>query len=434
MKVLVIGSGGREHALVWKISQSPRVNKIFCAPGNAGIEELAECVDIKSDDIPGLLKFAKNNRIDLTVVGPELPLVNGIVDEFVKNRLKIFGPAEKAAQLEGSKVFAKEFMQRHNIPAADFKIFTDSKSAKDYLKETKLPVVVKADGLAAGKGVVVSNLLKEAEEAIELIMEKRSFGTSGDKVIIEDCLEGEEASLISICDGKDFILLASSQDHKRIFDKDSGPNTGGMGAYSPAPVVTNEIIERVKKEIFQAALKGMSEEKTPFKGVLYAGIMITKDGPKVLEFNVRFGDPETQAILPRLKDDLVILMLAAIDGRLNKIKLNWEEKSCVCVVMSSSGYPGRYETGKLISGLEEVKKRPDVVVFHAGTKSQILDAKKQILTTGGRVLNVVGISEDISSAIQKTYDAVEKIDFAGKHYRRDIGAKAISNIKMTNQN
>ncbi len=425
MKVLVIGSGGREHALVWKIGQSPKVKKIFCASGNAGIEQLAECVNIKQDDIAQLLKFAQSRRIDLTVVGPELALVNGIVDEFSKNRLKIFGPTKNAARLEGSKVFAKEFMKRHNIPAADFEIFSESSFAKDYLKNAKFPVVIKADGLAAGKGVSVCNSLNEAIEAVESIMEKRSFGSSGNKIVIEECLKGEEASILAICDAEDFVLLSSSQDHKRIFDEDSGPNTGGMGAYSPAPVVTDELLERIKKEIFRPVINGLKEENMPFKGVLYAGLMISEGSPKVLEFNVRFGDPETQAMLPRLDNDLVEVMLASIEGTIKKVKLSWKQNFCVCVVLSSKGYPGRYETGKEILGLEKVKGLPSVFVFHAGTKSQALEREKEIFTNGGRVLNVVGMAETIDGAIKKTYEAVESIDFEGKHYRKDIGFRAL---------
>ncbi|MDP2940044.1 MAG: phosphoribosylamine--glycine ligase [Candidatus Omnitrophota bacterium] len=425
MKILVIGSGGREHALVWKIAQSPRADKIFSAPGNAGIQQLASIQDIKQDDTPSLLDFARKNKIDLTVVGPELTLVNGIVDEFQKYKLKIFGPTKKAAKLEGSKIFAKEFMQRHNIPSADFKVFTNSQKAKDCLKEIKLPVVIKADGLASGKGVVVAQDLNDAQEAIELIMEKRSFGSSGDKIIIEDCLKGEEASMLAICDGKDFIMLDSSQDHKRIFDRDSGPNTGGMGAYSPAPIVSPDLLEKIRNEIFKPVIDGMREEGNPFKGILYAGLMITNEGPKVLEFNVRFGDPEIQAILPRLKDDLVTLMLASIEERLDAIKLNWDNRFCVCVVMSSNGYPGRYEVGKEISGLDEAKKEQNVIVFHSGTKSQLSENKTQIITTGGRVLGVTGLGNTIKDAIDKTYQAVRKIHFEGLHYRNDIGQKAL---------
>ncbi len=425
MNILVVGSGGREHALVWKIAQSVRIDKIFCAPGNAGIAELAECVNIRQDDTLNLLQFAKNNKIDLTVVGPELPLVNGIVDEFQNHKLKIFGPSKNASQLEGSKIFAKEFMQRHNIPTAEFRVFFDSQSARNYLNGANLPLVIKADGLAAGKGVVVADSIKEAKEAVELIMEKRSFGRSGDKIIIEDCLKGEEVSVLAVCDGKDFIMLASSQDHKRIFDEDSGPNTGGMGAYSPAPVVTPELTQRIQKEILEPVINGMRQENNPFKGILYAGLMISDAGPQVLEFNVRFGDPETQVILPRLENDLVDLMLAAVDGKLGSMKLNWKENTCVCVVISSSGYPGRYEAGKKILGLEEAQKEQGVVVFHAATKSQLSERKQQIFTSGGRVLNVVGISEGIGGAIQKAYRAVEKIEFEGKHYRKDIGFRAL---------
>ena len=405
MRILVVGSGGREHVLIWKLAQSKSVNKIYAAPGNGGVAELAECVDIKADDIGGLLDFAIKKKIDLTVVGPEIALVAGIVDAFEEKGLKIFGPSRAAAQLEGSKNFAKEFMARHNVPTAKFKTFDNAKEAKSYLQEVEVPVVVKADGLAAGKGVIICKTIKEAQDAIDLIMEQRAFKEAGKRVVVEECLEGEEASILAIGDGDNFIMLDSSQDHKRIFDQDQGPNTGGMGAYSPAPVVSQELFIRIASGVIAPVIEGMKKEGNEFKGVLYAGIMVTKDGPKVLEFNVRFGDPETQAILPRLKSDLVDIMLAAIDGKLDKINLEWEGKACVCVVMVSGGYPGSYEKGKVISGLEDAGTQEGVVVFHAGTKQK----NGKILTSGGRVLGVTGLGTGIKDAIDNTYKAVEKM-------------------------
>jgi len=425
MRVLVIGSGGREHALVWKISQSKLVDKIFCAPGNGGISKQAECIDIKADDIPHLLEFAKREKIDLTVVGPEAPLAGGIVDEFNNYKLRIFGPNKKAAQLEASKVFAKELMAKYNIPSADFKIFDNAEQAKKYIEKRGAPCVVKADGLAQGKGVIVAKTIDEAKQAVISMMQEKVFGDAGRKVIIEDCLFGEEASIIVLTDSREVIPLASSQDHKRVFDGDKGGNTGGMGAYSPAPVVTSELFKEILEKIIYRTIDGLVKEGMNYKGVLYAGIMITDEGPKVLEFNVRFGDPETQAILPRLKSDLLEVMLAAGNEKLGKILktggMNWDQRSCVSIVCASGGYPGNYEKGKLISGLEEVEKVPDAVVFHAGTKKE----NGKYFTNGGRVLGVTGLGNTIKEAIEHTYQAVERIHFAGMHYRRDIGRKAL---------
>lgn len=428
MKVLVIGSGGREHAIVWKLAQSKQITEIFCAPGNGGIEEISECVNIPVDDIQELLNFALQNEIDLTVVGPEAPLVKGIVNQFERKKLKIFGPSKIAAQLEGSKVFAKQFMSHNHIPTADFKIFSEAAPAKKYLKNQEYPLIVKADGLAGGKGVIICKDLEEAEAAVDSIMVKKIFGSAGNKAIIEECLFGEEASVLVICDGDNFVCLASSQDHKRIFDNDEGPNTGGMGAYSPAPVVTADLQKRIEREVFAPTVAGMKKMSHPFKGVLYAGLMITRDGPKVLEFNVRFGDPETQAILPRMKNDLLEIMLAAIEGNLSQVKLEWDDRPCVCVVMASGGYPGDYQKGKEISGLDEVKKLQDVVVFHAGTKrspSHQDTTSPVYLINGGRVLGVTGLGDTIKEAIEKTYSAVGKIEFEGMHFRKDIGYRAI---------
>jgi phosphoribosylamine---glycine ligase len=425
MKVLVIGSGGREHALVWKLNQSKQVKEIFCAPGNGGIEQMARCVNLSSDDIAGLCRFALDEKIDLTVVGPEAPLVNGIVDVFEREGLRIFGPDQKAAQLEGSKVFAKEFMWRHGIPTAEFRNFKDIDQAKEYARQRKFPLVVKADGLAAGKGVVICQHIQEAYDALDQIMRDKIFHSAGDSVIIEECLVGEEVSILAIIDGKQFVLLDSSQDHKRIFDQDLGPNTGGMGAYSPAPVMTQKILVSVALNILAPTIQGMKEEGMPFKGVLYAGLMITEQGPKVLEYNVRFGDPETQAVLPRLKSDLVEILLAASEGHLKKMELSWDRRPCVCVVMSSRGYPGVYEKGKTIHGLEDIYQEPDTVVFHAGTKRVLTE----IQSAGGRVLGVTSLGKDIEQAMDRAYQSVEKISFDGCFFRRDIGAKALRSAK-----
>ena len=443
MKVLVIGSGGREHAICWKIAQSEKVDRLFCAPGNGGISKIATLVDIAADDIEGLLRFAKSEKINLTIAGPEAPLVKGIVDLFQKEGLRIFGPTKKASMLEGSKIFAKETMRRWNVPSAAFEIFDDYKKARRYAEERDLPLVVKADGLAAGKGVTVCYTREEASRALEDAMVNKKFGASGERVVIEDCLEGEEASIIVISDGKHVVPLATSQDHKRIFDDDKGKNTGGMGAYSPAPVVTPELEHRIMDEIIMPIIKGMASENMPYKGVLYVGIMVTGEGSKVLEFNVRFGDPETQAIFPRLKSDLVDLIERSIDGNLKGCAPVWDKRNCVCVVMASGGYPGKYEKGKEIKGLDEVEKMQDAVVFHAGTKLSTADSPSssakasedrqstvKYLTSGGRVLGVTGLGDDIESAIKVTYEAVSKIKFDKMHFRRDIGKKALTHPRV----
>jgi phosphoribosylamine--glycine ligase len=445
MKILVIGSGGREHALVWKIAQSKLAEKIFCAPGNGGISKQAECIDIKADDNLKLLEFVRKEKIDFTVVGPEAPLAQGIVDEFNNQKLRIFGPNKKAAQLEASKVFAKQIMAKYNVPTAEFKIFSteggsasggDINEAKKYIEKIGAPCVVKADGLAAGKGVIVAKTVDEAKSAVSSMMQEKVFGDAGNKVIVEECLEGQEASILVITDSKEVIPLASSQDHKRIFDNDQGPNTGGMGAYSPAPIVSQELFKEILDKIVYRTIDGFVREGINYKGVLYAGVMLTKEGPKTLEFNVRFGDPETQAILPRLKSDLLEVMLATSEEKLNKVAklggLTWDNRACVCVVLSSGGYPGDYEKGKEIFGLEETDRMKDVVVFHAGTK---LTPNSELrtpnyLTNGGRVLGVTGLGNTIKEAIDKTYQAVGKINFEGMHYRRDIGYKAMTNDKI----
>ncbi len=422
MRILVIGSGGREHALVWKIAQSKLVAKIFCAPGNGGIAHLAECIDIKADDVFGLLEFARKEKIDLTVVGPEVALSLGIVDEFTRAGLRIFGPNKKAANLEASKVFSKELMAKYKVPTADFKVFDNPEEAKKYIEKIGAPCVIKADGLAAGKGVVVAKTIKDAKDAVTSMMEDRIFGDAGKKIIIEECLSGQEASIMVITDSKQVLALASAQDHKRVFDNDQGANTGGMGAYSPASIVTANVLVEVMEKIIYRIIDGLAKEGIGYRGVLYAGIMLTKQGPMALEFNVRFGDPETEVILPRLKSDLVEVMLAATDEELIKVKnLYWDPRACVCVVCASGGYPGDYAKDKEIKGLEEAEKLKDIVVFHAGTKK----IGGKILTSGGRVLGVTGLGATTEDAINKAYDAVGKINFEGMHYRKDIGAKAI---------
>ncbi|MGB2706346.1 MAG: phosphoribosylamine--glycine ligase [Candidatus Omnitrophota bacterium] len=420
MKVLVIGQGGREHAIAWKIKQSPRVKKLYCAPGNGGTAGIATNIPVKADDAKGLCDFCRKEKIDLTVVGPEAPLASGIVDLFKKRGLRIFGPAKASAQLEGSKVFMKELCRDEDIPTADFEIFSDAEKAKDFIKGNAAPVVVKADGLAAGKGVIVAKTEVEALGVVDKIMIEKVFGSSGDRVIIEECLEGEEASIIVVSDGENVVPLASSQDHKRIFDNDKGPNTGGMGAYSPAPLVTDEIFDKTISKIIMPAIRGMKKKGTPHKGVLYAGIMISDGEPKLLEFNVRLGDPETQVVLPRLNSRLLELIESATDGSLKDYSLNWSGKSCVCVVMASGGYPGKYEKGKEISGIEKALELEDTIVFHAGTTYG-----DRILTNGGRVLNVVALGEDLKEAIDKAYKACSVIKFEGVHYRKDIGHKAL---------
>ncbi len=432
MRILIIGSGGREHALVWKVAQSKFADKIFCAPGNGGISSQAECLDIKADDILGLLEFAKKERIDFTIVGPEVPLTLGIVDEFQKYKLKIFGPSKKAAQLEASKIFSKELMAKYKIPTAGFQVFDNAEEAKRYIEKRGAPCVVKADGLAQGKGVVVASSVDEAKQAVVLMMQEKVFGDAGRRVIIEDCLIGQEASILVITDSKEVIALASSQDHKRVFDNDEGPNTGGMGAYSPAPIVTPALFKEIQDTVIDRTIDGLAKEGIDFRGVLYAGIMITRDGPKVLEYNVRFGDPETQAILPRCQSDLLEVMLAASSGQLTKIVrsggISWDPRACVCVVCTSKGYPGKYVNGLEISGLDEAARMPDIVVFHAGTKkvARSQPAAAGMVTHGGRVLGVTGLGNTIKESIAAVYRAVERIHFEGMHYRRDIGRKALS--------
>jgi phosphoribosylamine--glycine ligase len=420
----VIGSGGREHALVWKLAQSPRVTKIFAAPGNAGMASLAEPIPLKADQVVDLANFAVDSKVDLTVVGPELPLVKGIVDHFRQKGLAVFGPTSAAAQLEGSKVFSKEKMLKYGVPTAAAKIFSRYDLAVDYLKTVPAPVVVKADGLAAGKGVIVAATREEALRAVESIMQNRVFGEAGASVVIEECLQGEEVSVLAVVDGVHCALLQSSQDHKRAFDNDEGPNTGGMGAYSPVPAVSDALMRQIRAAVFEPMIAGMNRDATPFTGILYAGIMLTAQGPKVLEFNVRFGDPEAQALLPRLKTDLVEIILAAVDGEIGRIAIEWDPRPSACVVLASKGYPGTYEMGRPIQGLEQAAESADACVFHAGTSRE----GGKYFTSGGRVLNVVGLGKTLEAAIEKAYETAEKIQFKGKQFRRDIGARALKKI------
>ena len=421
MKVLVVGGGGREHALVWKISQSPKVTKIYCTPGNAGISEQATIVSFKANDLNGLLEFALREEINLTVVGPEEPLTKGIVDLFESKGLSIFGSSQKAAEIEGSKAFAKEMMKKYRIPTASYEIFEDHKEAMAYIRKHGAPIVVKADGLAAGKGVIACKTVEEAFQSVEQIMVDKIFGEAGNRVVIEEYLVGEEASYIAFTDGKAILPMASSQDHKPVFDGDEGPNTGGMGAYSPAPVVTDQVHEKILEKILRPLIQGMGEEGRPYKGVLYAGLMIHDSHPKVLEFNARFGDPETQPVLMRMKGDIVPILEACIKGNLSQYQIEWDNRAAVCVVMASKGYPGDYEKGKAIKGLKEVSRMKDVFVLHAGTGLK----DGQMVTNGGRVLGVTGLGKDIPSAIERTYQAVKKISWDGVHYRKDIGRKAL---------
>lgn len=422
MRVLVIGSGGREHALVWKIKQSPKVEKIFCAPGNAGTSEFADNIPIAADDIEGLLQFAMKKEIGLTVVGPEQPLVMGIVDRFEVKGLRIFGPSASAAELEGSKSFSKDIMQKYGLPTAEYKIFTSAESATKYIQAKNCPLVVKADGLAAGKGVLLCRSSREALVAVDTIMRQRLFGEAGDQIVVEEFLEGQEISVLAFSDGQTVLLMDSAQDHKAVYDGDIGPNTGGMGAYSPAPVFTEIMRQKVRDKIMLPMVRAMQQEGRTYKGILYAGLMLTKTGPQILEFNARFGDPETQPLMVRMETDIIPLFEACIDGTLGQCQVNWKNKSSVCVVMTAEGYPGTYQKGEIISGLQNANSTPEVVVFHAGTKEK--DGK--VLTNGGRVLGVTATGANTESAIQRAYDAVGKVNWRGVHYRKDIGSRGRS--------
>jgi phosphoribosylamine--glycine ligase len=420
MRILVIGGGGREHALVWKLAQSQRLMKLFCAPGNAGIAELAECAPLAVTDIDKLAAFASEKQIDLTIVGPEVPLCAGVVDAFQSKGLRIFGPTKRAAQLEGSKVFTKKLLLKYGVPTASAEIFSSAPAAHAYVKKCRAPVVVKADGLAAGKGVIVAQSTAEAENAIGEIMEQKMFGAAGAQVIVEECLRGEELSVMALVDGQSFRVLASAQDHKRVGDGDRGPNTGGMGAYSPTPLLNDELNGQIA-DIFRRTLAGLNAEGIDYRGVLYAGLMLTERGPQVLEFNCRFGDPESQVVLPRLEGDLVDAMEATIDGTLDRLSLKWKSDAAVCVVVAAGGYPGAYERGQPIAGLKEASRLDKVCVFHAGTRR---DTTGKIVTDGGRVLGVTALGANIEQAAGRAYEAVERIRFDGAQFRRDIAARA----------
>jgi phosphoribosylamine---glycine ligase len=425
MNVLIIGSGGREHAFAWKLKQSPKVSKIYCAPGNAGIAEIAELVPLKIDDIDGLFQFAKKKRIDLTVPGPEVPLVKGIVDLFEKHGMRIFGPGKYAAQLEGSKVFAKDFMKRHRIPTAAYATFNRAEysKAQQHLTANAAPIVLKADGLAAGKGAVVCQSTGEALTVLRECFEKDMFGEAGNTIVVEEFMRGEEASIFVLTDGTHYKLLQPAQDHKQILDGDKGKNTGGMGAYAPAPVVSSALLKRIEKEIVVPTLNGMRAEGKAYKGCLYVGLMMTKEGPKVVEFNCRLGDPEAQVVLPLIDGDLFDILFACASNSLRTIDLRFHEASAVCVVMASRGYPDEYETGKPIEGLDAVLSDEGVIVFHAGTKKE----NGKTVSSGGRVLGVtaIGYGHDLEGTIAAAYTAVKKITFDGAYYRSDIGVKGL---------
>ena len=419
MKVLLVGSGGREHAIVWKLKQSPKIDKIYCAPGNAGIAQDAQCVPIGAMEIDKLVSFAKEEGIDFTIIGMDDPLVAGVVDAFEAEGLKVFGPRKNAAIIEGSKAFSKDLMKKYGIPTAKYETFDSYDAAKEYVSKQEMPIVIKADGLALGKGVLICQSLQEAYDALDEIMVDKKFGASGSKVVIEEFLTGPEVSVLSFCDGKTVVPMVSAQDHKRAYDNDEGLNTGGMGTFSPSRIYTPEINEECMKTIFQPTVDAMAKEGRKFVGVLYFGLMLTKDGMKVIEYNARFGDPETQVILPRLKTDLLEIMEACVEGNLDKIDIKWHNNAAVCVVLASGGYPVEYKKGYEITGLDEVAKRKDIVVFHAGTAEK--DGK--FVTNGGRVLGITGIGKDLDEAIKIAYEGVEMVDFKDKHFRHDIGIK-----------
>jgi len=421
MKILVIGSGGREHALAWKLANDSTRPEIFCAPGNAGTASLGTNLDLSATDVRALLDWAKKNRPDLTVVGPEAPLCAGITDLFVAEKLTVFGPSAAAARMEGSKVFSKDVMTTAGVPVAGSQSFTDPAAAKAYLRQHGAPVVIKADGLAAGKGVTVCNDLKQAEAAIDEAMVSKAFGEAGSSILVEEFLDGEEASILALIDGKNVVLLASAQDHKRINDGDQGPNTGGMGAYSPAPIVTADMLPAIREQVFERTLAELRKRGIDYRGLLYAGLMLTKQGPKILEFNCRFGDPETQAILPRWDGDLAPALRACADGTLHEGLVRWKKDPCVCIVMAAGGYPGSYGSGDVIEGISDANRVPGAVVFHAGTK--LKDGK--VVTSGGRVLGVTATGSDLKVAVARAYEAAGKIHFNKAHYRKDIAWRAL---------
>lgn len=421
MKVLVVGSGGREHALAWKIAKSPLVSKVWCAPGNPGTASIAENIDIKVDDLPGLIAFALREKVDLTVVGPELPLSLGIVDLFEERGLKIFGARRNAAVIEASKAFSKDLMKKYNVPTAAYEVFTEVEPAIAFIDKTGIPIVVKADGLAAGKGVIIAQTREEAVAAVTYMLSGNAFGEAGARVVIEEFLTGEEASFLAFTDGKNIIPLASAQDHKAVNDGDTGPNTGGMGAYSPAPVVTPAVHEKAMAEVLRRTVDGMAAEGRPYRGVLYAGLMVKDGEVKTLEFNARFGDPECQPLLMRMKSDIVPLLMGVASGNISGMEIEWEEKAAVCVVMASEGYPGDYRKGDVISGIESAEQVGGLVVFHAGTAEK----NGEIVTSGGRVLGVTALGGTVKEAIGHAYEGVKRISWRGVHYRSDIGKKAL---------
>ncbi|MBU1084335.1 MAG: phosphoribosylamine--glycine ligase [Candidatus Omnitrophota bacterium] len=424
MNILVIGSGGREHAICWKLRQSGKVKKLYCAPGNGGTSLCAENVDINTEDHKEIILFCKDKNVSHVVVGPEAPLAIGITDDLEKEGISVFGPSYAAARMESSKIFSKELMGEYNIPTAAFRIFDDFSEAEEYLKKAPMPIVVKAYGLAAGKGVIIAEDAETAVAGARSMLQEKKFGRAGEKIIVEEFLVGEEASILIVTDGEAVRPLATSQDHKRAFDGDEGPNTGGMGAYSPAPVIDEALFKEIEETIMRPTLEGLKKEGITYKGILYAGLMITEDGPKVLEYNVRFGDPETQAILPRLKTDLAEIFIATAAGKLADITMEWDARESVCIVMAAGGYPGAYEKGKIIEGIEEAEKE-GALVFHAGTERT--DGK--IRSTGGRVLNVVGMGDGIEEAARNAYRAADKIKFEGAHFRKDIAHRAIARVK-----
>ena len=421
MNILVVGSGGREHAICWALAKSKRHPKLFCAPGNAGISQIAELVDIKAEDIAGLVKWCKDHKPSLVVIGPEVPLCMGLADELVKEGLQVFGPTKAGAQMEGSKDFTKKLLLDNQIPTAKAATFTDYEKALAYVRAQGAPIVVKADGLAAGKGVTVCEAMAQAELALEEAMKKKVFGEAGSKVVIEEFLKGEEASILAFVDGESIVPMVSAQDHKRVFDGDKGPNTGGMGAYSPAPVVTEQMDGEILEKILKPTVAALKRMGIVYKGVLYAGLMITADGPKVIEYNCRFGDPETQVVLPRLKTDFVNICMAVAQGKLSHLKIEWDERPAACVVMASEGYPGSYPKGRIIEGLEKAAFHADSYVFHAGTAV----AGDKTVTSGGRVLCVTGLGSTIKDALDHAYLAVGDIRFEGAHFRKDIGWRAL---------
>ena len=420
MKVLIVGSGGREHAIAWSVAKSPKVDKIFCAPGNAGIAEFAECVNIGAMEFDKLVAFAKENAIDLTIIGMDDPLVGGVVDAFESEGLRVFGPRKNAAIIEGSKAFSKDLMKKYNIPTAAYENFTDPDEAIKYLETVKMPIVLKADGLALGKGVLICNTLEEAKEGVKTLMLDKQFGDAGNEIVIEEFMTGREVSVLAFCDGKTIKCMTSAQDHKRAKDGDQGLNTGGMGTFSPSPFYNDEVEAFCEKYVYQPTIDAMAVEGRPFTGILFTGLMITEDGPKVLEYNARFGDPEAQVVLPRMKNDIIDVMEACIDGKLSDVELEFEDNAAVCVVLASDGYPEKYDKGFEIKGLDTFKDKDGYYVFHAGTK---FDGDK-IVTNGGRVLGVVAKGEDLKAARANAYKATEWIDFANKYKRNDIG-KAI---------